>query len=251
MGFVTSILKKIYQTKNLQLEVRPFRNQKMADNSEIIRPYSNYAPWKEDKDFAAIYEIIKGYTLVDHYRNYELWDLVGQICPQIEGDVLEVGVWRGGTAGTMGKKLQKVAPSKKIFLADTFTGVVKATEADSQYEGGEHADTSLELVQDLMKNKLKLDNFEILKGIFPDESAHSISNHTFSVCHVDVDVYLSTKEIVEWIWPRLSVGGVIVYDDFGYIDTDGIIKFIKEEKLKPDRWITYNLNGHAVEVKLR
>ncbi len=251
MGFITSILKKVYQAKNLQLEVRPFRNAKMADNSEIIRPYSNYAPWKEDKDFEAVYNIIRNYTLVDHYRNYELWDLVSQVAPQVEGDILEVGVWRGGTAGTMGKMLQKVSPDKKIYLADTFSGVVKATDADSQYTGGEHADTSLELVQDLMHNKLGLNNFEILQGIFPDDTGHRIADKKFCLCHADVDVYLSTREIVDWIWPRLSVGGVIVYDDFGYIDTDGIIKFIKEEKQKPDRLITYNLNGHAVEIKLR
>jgi len=251
MGLVTSFLKEIYKSKKLHLEVRPFRNHKLADNSEIIRPYSNYAPWKVDREFAAVFEKVKGHTLVDIYRNYELWDLVGQIAPQIEGDVLEVGVWRGGTAGVMAHKLNQVAKDKKIFLADTFTGVVKATDADSQYDGGEHADTSEQTVKDLLGQTLQLSNFEILTGIFPEDTGSLIETRKFSICHVDVDVYLSTKDIVEWIWPRLSVGGMIIYDDFGYIDTDGIIKFVNEEKAKPDRVVTYNLNGHAVEIKLR
>jgi O-methyltransferase len=251
MGLVTNVLKKIYRTKKLNLEVRPFRNERLAENSEIIRPYSNYAPWKIDKDFIKVFEKIKGHTLVDIYRNYELWDLVSQIPNQIEGDLLEVGVWRGGTAGVMASKLNAVAPGKKIFLADTFTGVVKATDADSQYNGGEHADTSEQTVKDLLSRDLGLNNFELLKGIFPEDTGSRISDRKFCLCHVDVDVYLSTKDIVEWIWPRLAVGGMIIYDDFGYIDTDGIIKFVNEEKMKPDRVITYNLNGHAVEIKLR
>ncbi len=251
MGIVTNILKSIYRTKNLNLEVRPFRNAALAAHSEIIRPYSNYAPWKIDKEFASTFETIKGHTLVDMYRNYELWDLVGQVASQIEGDVLEVGVWRGGTAGVMAKKLSKVASQKKIYLADTFTGVVKAGDEDSQYSGGEHADTSEQTVVDLLSKNLELKNFEILKGIFPEDTADRVNPPKLCFCHVDVDVYQSTKDIVEWIWPRLSVGGMIVYDDFGWIDTDGVIKFVNEEKAKPDRLITYNLNGHAVEIKLK
>jgi len=251
MGIVTNSLRKIYRLKNLNLEIRPFRNSGSSKFSEILLPNCNYAPWKKDDHFLRIYNIIRNYTLVDIYRNYELWDIVGQLATSIEGNLIEIGVWRGGTAGVMASKLKEVNSDKKIYLADTFTGVVKASESDTKYVGGEHSDTSEKIVDNLLSNTLGLRNFEILKGIFPEDSSHLIEDQKFCFCHIDVDVYLSCKDIMEWIWPKLSIGGVVVYDDYGFTDTDGVIKFVEEEKLKKDRLITYNLNGHAVMIKLK
>jgi O-methyltransferase len=73
----------------------------------------------------------------------------------------------------------------------------------------------------------------------------------FRLCHVDVDVYESAKAIAEWIWPRLVMGGIIVYDDYGFHDCTGITRFVNEERLKSDRVVIHNLNGHALVIKIR
>src|SRR6188474_90604 len=72
-------------------------------------PSANYAPWQGDISFMNIYNQIKGNTLVDIYRCYELWQLVKKI-HNINPDaaILEVGVWRGGTAGIMSKQLSNL-----------------------------------------------------------------------------------------------------------------------------------------------
>ena len=57
-------------------------------------------------------------------------------------DVLEVGVWRGGTGCLLAAKAQSLNRNATVFLCDTFSGVVKAGEIDNFYKGGEHADTS-------------------------------------------------------------------------------------------------------------
>jgi len=87
-------------------------------------------------------------------------------------------------------------------------------------------------------------------GIFPDESSKKVENNTFRFCHIDVDVYQSAKDIVERIRPRLSKGGMIVFDDYGFITCDGIARYIDEERSKEDRHIIHNLNGHAIIIKL-
>jgi O-methyltransferase len=63
-------------------------------------------------------------------------------------------------------------------------------------------------------------------------------------------VYLSARDIVEWVWPRLSIGGIIVFDDYGFIGCDGVTKFLNEEKHKKDRLFMHNLNGHGILIKL-
>ena len=84
---------------------------------------TTYSLWLSDREFLSAYEIIKDFTLVDRERCYELWDLAKQSI-KITGAILEVGVWRGGT----GCLLAMSAPTKSVYLADTFEGVVKASK---------------------------------------------------------------------------------------------------------------------------
>jgi len=127
-------------------------------------------------------------------------------------------------------------------------GVVKAGSQDADYQGGEHSDTTKSGVIELCKS-LGLDRVQILQGIFPDDSAHVVSDRTFRFCHIDVDVYESAKDIVNWVWPRLVPGGLIVFDDYGFYSCVGITRFVNEERSKPDRLVIHNLNGHAILIK--
>jgi len=251
MGIITKTIKQIYRFKKLDLIVRAFRNPKNIDSSEIILPNCDYAPWNLDSEFLRCYLYAKKNTLVDLYRCWELWEIVGEVVKSIPGDILEVGVWRGGSAGIIAKRLSLLDSNRLVYLADTFEGVVKASKEDSTYFGGEHDDTSVEIVNDLLKNTLKVTNYKILKGIFPDETCSIIENSKLSMVHIDVDVYQSAKDVLEWVWQRLSIGGIIVFDDFGWTNCNGIIKLINEKREMKDRIVFHNLNGHALMVKLQ
>jgi len=85
-----------------------------------VFPLATLSPWINDERFNAAYTHIAHHTLVDVYRCYELWSLAQQI-KHVEGAILEVGVWRGGT----GAILATAAPQKTVYLAGTFRGVVK------------------------------------------------------------------------------------------------------------------------------
>lgn len=138
---------------------------------------------------------------------------------------------------------------KTIFLADTFTGVVKASVKDIKYTGGEHADTSLNLVGNLIY-KQGLTNVIRLPSVFPDDTSHKVSGKILPL-HIDVDVYQSSKDIVEWCLPRLSVGGIIVFDDYGFFGCDGVTTYCEELKDNTNLSFVYNVNGHGIFVKLK
>jgi O-methyltransferase len=211
-------------------------------------PEATYSPWNDDKEFATAFEAIRQNTLVDIYRAYELWTLVKETS-RLGGDILEVGVWRGGTGCLMASRAKQLNPSASVFLCDTFSGVVKASERDSHYHGGEHADTSVEIVKHLA-TKMELDNIQLFKGIFPDATGAKIEDRRFSLCHIDVDVYDSAKQVAKWVWPRLVVGGVIVYDDYGFLACEGITNLVNERHQNQGAVTLHNLNGHAIVVKV-
>mgnify|MGYP003638052447 CR=1 FL=1 len=174
-----------------------------------ITPIAQYNPWNLDKEFQDIYAIISSHTLI-------------------------------------AKKSAEY--NMDVYLCDTFTGVVKAGENDPHYKGGEHSDaTELEV-------QLLLDivgaSANTLEGIFPEETSLHIPVTTkFAFCHIDVDTYQSTKEIMEWLWPKVEPGGIIVYDDYGMKGLGGVTKYINENYNNSDSIVIHNLNGHAIVIK--
>lgn len=218
----------------------------------LVLPNANYSPWAGDTKFLEIYEKIKNNTLVDIYRCYELWQLVEQMHKlNNKASIIEIGVWRGGTSAIIAQKLYHLKSSINLYIADTFEGVVKTSDKDKYYSGGEHKDTSQQIVESLLKDTVKYNNYKILKGIFPDDTAHEVGgNEIFGLCHIDVDVYDSAKDIISWVWDKMIIGGMIVFDDYGFHTCTGITKLVNEQRDLKDRIIIHNLNGHAIMVKI-
>ncbi|HVC00085.1 MAG TPA: TylF/MycF/NovP-related O-methyltransferase [Candidatus Dormibacteraeota bacterium] len=208
-----------------------------------LRTGATYSPWLSDQEFLKAYDAVKDFTRVDIYRCYELWSLAKQAAA-VPGSILEVGVWRGGT----GCLLALAAPAKLVYLADTFKGVVKAGAQDTRYVGGEHADTSEQVAWELLE-RTGAANARLLRGIFPEETAAWVSG-PISLLHVDVDVYQSGKDVVEWVLPHLPVGAAIVFDDYGFLGCEGITRLVHEMRgsLKDFTFI-HNLNGHGIFIR--
>ena len=208
---------------------------------------ATYLPWRADATFHRLHHEVSGHTLVPVSRLYELYDLVGQLAG-LPGDLLEVGVWRGGSGCLIAAQAARTDPKAAVFLADTFSGVVKAGERDPNYGGGEHSDTSEATVRALGA-QLALTNIDLLVGTFPDDTAAAIAHRRFKLAHIDVDTYRSAADVTQWVWPRLSVGGVLVYDDYGTPTTSGVREFVDEFRGTPGARVIHNLNQHAIVVK--
>ena len=248
-------LKRFGQRIANQLGYEVHRIPQLANSSSKgeygrVLPRATYRPWEKDDSFQKTYSLVKEHTKVDKYRCFELWKMVEQSAKLENGSLIEVGVWRGGTGSLIARQATRCRLKKKVFLCDTFEGVVKAGGRDSTYKGGEHADTTERDVKILAHEKMNLSNVDILKGVFPDDTGHVVANMEFRLCHIDVDVYQSAKDIVSWIWKRMVPGGIIIYDDYGFEGCNGIAEYVEEQTEYDDRLVMHNLNGHAIVVKL-
>lgn len=209
--------------------------------------HSDYPRHLLDADFVRASDLAAPYTLVDVLRRHELWTLVGQAAKLAPGGILEVGVWRGGTGLLIAQAMQHFGADGMLYLADTFSGVVKAGVRDDHYVGGEHADVSHSDVVELFAARTKVP-VEILVGMFPEDTGGRIEG-SLRLVHVDVDVYEGAKDVVEWCYDRLVPGGIVVFDDYGFSFTSGVTR-LGEEYERDDRFVfLHNANGNAVLIK--
>ncbi len=120
-------LKRILAKFNYEVHsTSPYKPSVPGIEHARIVPHATYAPWLSDGHFQAAYDAIRSHTLVDRYRCYELWQLVAEAAKLPAGDIIEIGVWRGGTGCLMAQKARQHGLNANVYLCDTFRGVVKA-----------------------------------------------------------------------------------------------------------------------------
>lgn len=140
---------------------------------------------------------------------------------KVPGDIAEVGTYKGVSAKLIAEA-RGVKSDKAIYLFDTFTGLPDLEEIDKshfkerQYQAGE---------KDVANYLSSYPNVFLYAGIFPD-TAGPIKEKRFSFVHLDVDLYKSTKEALEFFYPRMSQGGAIISHD--YMTAPGVRKAIDE-----------------------
>ena len=217
---------------------------------EKIKPMSTFSPWRSDKEFIEMFEQLKNFTHIDIYRLYELFSLAKYACI-LKGDFLEVGVAQGGSGVMLSRTLNLMRSDKKIFLADTFAGVVNTSLKDPAYQDGMHS-YGEDIVTSLLKKFACENNSIILSGIFPKKNYEPFNNRDLCFVHIDVDVYISTKEVLDFVNNKLVKNGLIIIDDYGFAGCEGATQAVKDfiEANKKSYILIHNINGHAILVKL-
>jgi len=188
----------------------------------------NIVPYK-NAEFETLWKEIKGYTLVDVYRCMIIHQLIKTI-DWLEGDIAEVGVYKGGTARLIARTSRQF--KKTVHLFDTFEGMPKTDSIKDIHKEKDFNDTSLEAVTKYLKDC----DVSINKGFFP-ESGKTVENLKFALVHLDVDIYKSVKEACAFFYPRMVAGGIIIVDDYGFPSCPGaklaIDEFFNDKQEKP------------------
>jgi O-methyltransferase len=210
-------------------------------NADRYRPF--YCPWLSP-DFVAQYRDISPYTVVSIERCWTLSEMLKQAL-NVEGDVLEAGVFRGGTARLL-KPLVEGADGRTLFLFDSFEGMEKVSETADRHEKGDFADTSLEGVKAVVGAGGRVD---FRKGWIPDTFT-GLEDRRFCFAHIDLDLYQGILDCLAFVYPRMPTGGVIVLDDYGFPSCPGARKAVEEFfEEKPERPLAL-MTGQALVVKI-
>lgn len=123
---------------------------------------------------------------------------------KVPGDLAEVGVFRG----TTGEIILRASAQKRLHLFDTFAGL---PHGEGQLRQGEYSE-SLTTVQNRLANYRS--RVSLYPGLFPSETGKSVDTVRFSFVHLDVDLYDATFASLQFFWPRLNPGGVVLSHDY-------------------------------------
>jgi macrocin-O-methyltransferase TylF-like protien len=167
----------------------------------------------------------------------------------VPGDLIETGVWRGGAVIFMKALLENAGiKNRVVWVADSFEGLPEPDEQKYQADKGDLHYTqsklgiSMEQVQkNFEKYGLMDDGVKFLKGWFKD-TLPLAPIEQLALLRLDGDMYESTMDGLTNLYPKLSVGGFIIIDDWGAIPAckqaviDYRQKFDIVEEIKPIDW---------------
>lgn len=132
----------------------------------------------------------------------------------------ETGVFQGGTARLI-REAMAGHDAKQLFLFDSFEGMKTVSTVDRHKEH-DFADTSVESVRSVVGDEPFI---HYRKGWVPDTFA-GLEDRRFCFAHIDLDLYQGVLDSLTFIYPRLSSGGAIVFDDYGFASCPGARKAV-------------------------
>lgn len=182
-------------------------------------------------------------SLLSDAKKSSLRDCV-EMSNRLPGNLAEVGVYKGGSAEIINNSMKS---GKSLFLFDTFEGLpYEKSEHDNFFNKGDFRGSSFD---EIKKQFESFKNIHVFKGVFPEQNHEEINEETFSLVHLDVDMYKCTMDCLSFFYKRMTIGGIIVLDD--YLDhhcegvTKAVDKFFSDKTEKP----RYVKDGQARIIK--
>jgi hypothetical protein len=188
----------------------------------------------QDADFVRLYQACRVHSLCSVEPMFALYKAVEYIVRRdIPGDLVECGVYKGGSAMMMVYSLMhfRCARRRKIYLYDTFEGMSTPTKWDRDLTG----DTAHRLLEigsretnpvwaycplEVVEGNMRATGYDpallvFVKGMVEDTLPGAIPER-ISLLRLDTDWHASTHHELTHLYPALTRGGVLIVDDYGH-----------------------------------
>ena len=191
----------------------------------------------EKNDFEKkLMQKVKNFTLTNDERIWLIIQAVKVLNQNnINGDIVECGVWKGGNLILFGDLCRKYSLDKTIFGYDTYEVMTEPTSHDvnfyeksakknlekyknqkkhknSFWVANDIDDTKKNITNNTDHKKIRLIKGDVLKTLDKKENLPS----SISLLRLDTDFYESTKKELEVLYPLLNKGGILIIDDYGH-----------------------------------
>ncbi len=183
-----------------------------------------YLDWWNDAPFNTY---LRRFNELDHFntdRRYMVYQLM-RLIDGVPGDTVECGSLEG--AGSYLIHLMNNHSGihgRWHHIFDSFEGLSAPDEGDGKH--WEQGDLSVSMAQ-VDKNMSDFDRYTLYRGWIPSRFPE-IQDKRFAFVHIDVDLYQPTRDAIEFFYPRMNEGAVLLCDDYGSALCPGATRAIDE-----------------------
>jgi O-methyltransferase len=204
-----------------------------------------------DEGTVEVCRAVKPFTMTSKYAIYALRLAVRYVVQnRIAGDIVECGVWKGGSMMVVARTLLEIkSADRKLHLFDTFAQMSEPTEVDRTVGGKSAAEVMAGMVKEPGKvwecSSLEETRGNVLSTGYPagkvslvkgkvEETIPGNAPEKIALLRLDTDWFESTYHELKHLYPRLSVGGVLIIDDYGYWQGSrkAVDQYVEENRLK-------------------
>jgi len=151
----------------------------------------------------------------------------------IPGDFVECGVWRGFCSAVLMDYLNFDRLDRKFYLYDTFEGI------PSEYDSEKHDSPLFReagLYDSVLQRFARFPNATIVRGVVPESFSEALPDR-IAFLHLDMNSSKSEIAALEVLFDRISSGGVVVFDDYGWTG-------YRAQQVAEDRFV--QARGHRI-----
>lgn len=223
---IQKILNKLFGLVNLQIIKK--------NENGIIDKRSVASFQKKDENYKLYFEGLnksKNNNSDNFWKQSRFLDLMNLVETVLRKentkDFVEVGCWKGHSSFFISKLIAKHKKKIRFHIFDSFEGLSEISVKDfniNKFDKKKVKQIRTQFISDeqFVKGEVlkEFDFVEVYKGWVP-EKFNIVDNLKFSFVHIDVDLYEPTLKSLEFFFPRLEEGGIIVCDDYNSIDFIG------------------------------
>lgn len=212
--------------------------------------YNKNLMWMDEPGFWKIWKASPYWNKQRADRKFVLWSMV-RSTRDLPGDTAECGVLDGASSYLVCSARRDCGPFLHHAF-DSFEGL-SPPEAEDQpnspmafrWSSGDLAVS----IEEAMDKLGRFDNIRYHKGWIPSRF-DEVAQLRFSFVHVDVDLYQPTRDSIEFFYPRLVPGGILLCDDYGYHTCPGARKAFDDFVANvPERSVIHLPTGQGFIVK--
>ena len=251
---VLKALKAVYQSfignAQCRYEARHLLLQSFAVRCGF-RVYNRNLAWLKDADYKQVWHLFPESDDTIHERRFNLFNLARSM-RVVPGDIAECGVFRG--AGSYLMLSAQAGLGKQLFGFDSFEGLsepggLDRVETNYTFQWKKH---DLAVGEAIATRNLACfgDQVALLKGWIPERFSE-VAERSFCMVHIDVDLYEPTRDAARFFYPLLSVGGIIVCDDYGFESCPGAKRAMDEVAAEYGTCVVHLTTGQGLIFKVQ
>ena len=246
-----NIINNIKFLKNYQKRFSYFINaiKKEPELDEVIIQYLNENLDQNEKRNEYLKDLLKDLMGTSLVEGLKIIDSLNKTI-KVDGDICEFGVAQGKTSKLIAYFIKD--SKKKLFLIDSFQGLPEPSNKDvlkddifdlgdiKKYKG------KMSCPEGKVLNELRSINFNddkliVNKGFFNSESMTKMKlPNTVSFAYLDFDFYQPTLDGLNYLGSVLSIGGIIIVDDYDFFST-GV-------KTSVEEWFEINSKSYTKKI---